>query len=130
MAVKRAEDRPDLRAGRSITPAPTTTPVPTQPASTAAESIAAAARRRRPHLPPYPAPTKRVTVDLPTEDHRGLSRAADEIADILDISTVPIAHVMAALAHLVTEENDALRRRVAEHLSPRITTDDTSSTTR
>lgn len=122
MAVKRSRPTtppPDFRLGKPVEQSSVLAPSPEAPKATQTLSAAPATPRRRPHLPPIPEPTTGVNVKLPTEDHRELRRVADDLADQLGLSHVPIAHVLAALAAHVSTDND-LRSAIADRLRPRI----------
>ena len=57
----------------------------------------------------------RITVDVRRDDHRALKRTAEDMADELGVSRVPIQQVMAALAHQVTTDQQ-LRDAVTTYL--------------
>jgi len=111
---KSPPDRPSLREGRPIASATTPQPAPPQ------QPPEGPSRRRGRRLPPAEGRTVRVTVDLPSPDRRALAGVCDLLADELDVH-VPAGQVMAALAHLVADDDHkALRDAVAKYLRNRV----------
>lgn len=109
-------------AGRALESVPTeSTNTASNPPTQPAPASSATPRRRRPHLPPIAGQTTRITVDVPSTEHRALKRVADDIADEIGIGTVPLGHLLEAMAHQVLNDTSLrLRDSVTEYLRGRV----------